>query len=340
MALPVIIDCDPGTDDALALLLALGSPALDVRAITVAGGNAGLDRTLANARAIIGLTGADVPVYAGADRPLLGRFHDEARVHGADGLAGVELPPGPPAAPGVAADAIRTLLRAADAPITLIGLAPCTNFALALATEPALARAVGAIVLMGGAWGEGNATPAAEFNALGDPEALAILLGLGVPVTLAVLEVTSQVLATPARLAALEQDALAIARSSCSSSLSGRVIQTSGDAASGHHAPGEGPGRALAAARAIQGRVPPSRRMGGAGAPLHDPCAVAFVIAPSLFHGRALPVWVECTPGAGRGRTHIDRWGRSGRLVTATVLEEVDEDGVFALLAAALARLP
>ncbi|MDE2515888.1 MAG: nucleoside hydrolase [Rhodospirillales bacterium] len=306
MACPVLIDCDPGTDDALALLLALGSPALDVRAITVAGGNATLERTLANARAIVELSGRDVPVHAGADRPLLGHFTGEARVHGADGLAGIVLPPGPPAAPGLAADAIRAVLRAAAAPVTLIGLAPVTNFALALASEPALTSRIDRVVLMGGAWGEGNATPAAEFNALADPEALAILLNLGVRLTMAVLEVTSQVIVTPARLAGL----------------------------------GSGAGRALAAARAIQAAVPPSRRLGGAGTPLHDPCAVAYVIAPDLFHGRDAHLTVECGIGPGRGRTHIDRWGRTGRAANVHVLERVDAEGVFALLAESLARLP
>lgn len=314
-AQPVLIDCDPGTDDALALLLALGSPALDVLAVTVAGGNAGLAHTLANARAIVALSGRDVPVHAGADRPLLGYFTGEARVHGADGLAGVVLAPGKPAAPGLAADAIRAVLRAAAQPVTLIGLAPVTNLALALATEPALTAKVARIVLMGGAWGEGNATPAAEFNALADPEALAILLGLGVAVTMAVLDVTSQVLATPARLAALG----------------------TGHGGNGHG--GSGSGRALAAARAIQGAVPPSRRLGGAGAPLHDPCAVAWVIAPHLFHGRDVHVAVECGTGPGRGRTHIDRWGRTGRAANVHVLERVDAEGVFALLGEALDHL-
>ncbi|MDR3415794.1 MAG: nucleoside hydrolase, partial [Nevskia sp.] len=181
-----MIDTDPGTDDAIALWLALASPELDVRLVSVVGGNAGLARTLPNARAIVGLTGRDVPVVAGADRPLVGAFVSEPRVHGADGLGGVILPEGPPAMPGVAADAIRAALRAAPAEgLTLVGIGPATNLALALATEPALSSRVREIVLMAGAVGEGNITPAAEFNAWSDPEALAVLLAAGRPVTLA-----------------------------------------------------------------------------------------------------------------------------------------------------------
>ena len=135
MPRPIILDCDPGTDDALALFLALASPELDVLAVTVAGGNVGLDRTLANALALVALTGSSVPVFAGADRPILGAFKSETRVHGDDGLGGVVLPPGGDPAPGVAADTIRAILRAAPEPVTLVGIAPITNFALGLAAN-------------------------------------------------------------------------------------------------------------------------------------------------------------------------------------------------------------
>ena len=150
--------------------------------------------TLANALALTALAGSAVPVYAGADRPLLGAFVNEPRVHGVDGLGGIALPRGGPPAPGIAADAIRRILREATRPVTLVGIAPVTNLALALMTEPALAAQVEQIVLMSGAWGEGNATPAAEFNALNDPEALAVLLACGRPVVFATLELTAQAL--------------------------------------------------------------------------------------------------------------------------------------------------
>ena len=202
MPIPVILDCDPGTDDAVAILLALASPELSVLAITVAGGNVGLEHTLPNALALTALAGSAVPVHAGADRPLLGAFTSEIRVHGEDGLGGVVLPRGGSPAPGLAADVIRRILRDASEPVTLIGIGPATNLALALMTEPALTGRVAQIVLMSGAWGEGNVTPAAEFNAWSDPEALAVLLACGRPVVFATLDLTAQALTTPARIAA------------------------------------------------------------------------------------------------------------------------------------------
>ena len=134
MAIPIVLDCDPGTDDAFALLLALASPELTMLAVTVAGGNVGLECTLPNTRALVSLAGPSVPVYGGADRPLLGAFVNETRVHGVDGLGGTALPAGDPATPGVAADALRTILRRHPQPVTLVGIAPATNIALALMT--------------------------------------------------------------------------------------------------------------------------------------------------------------------------------------------------------------
>ncbi len=309
---PVIIDCDPGTDDAIALLFAFASPELDVRAITVAGGNVGLARTLANALALRQLAGVTVPVHAGADRPLLGAFAGAPRIHGDDGIGGVVLPPGGSPAPVLAADAIRAILRSADSPVTLVGIGPATNLALALATEPALAAHVQEIALMSGAWAEGNVTPAAEFNAWSDPEALAILLATGRPVTFATLELTAQALATPDRIAAWRAS---------------------------------GQGRCLTAACAIQASVPPSRRLGGVGAPLHDPCALAWLTHPHLFTTRPASVQVELAFGPNRGRTVMDRWDDSGLLPQlqphlATVLETLDADAFFALLGERLASLP
>ncbi len=305
MAIPIVLDCDPGTDDAIALLLALASPELDVRAITVAGGNVGLDRTLANALALTKLAGSAVPVHRGADRPLLGSFVNEPRVHGADGLGGVDLPIGDPPDTELAADAIRRVLRTSPEPVTLVGIAPVTNLALALMTEPALAANVAKIVLMSGAWGEGNATPAAEFNALNDPEALAVLLAAGRPVVFATLELTAQALVTPERLAAWGAG---------------------------------GGGRCLTAARAIQASVPPSRRL--LGSPLHDPCTIAWLQWPDLFTTRACSVRIDLGPGLGRGRTVIDRWGRTGDPHNAVVLETLDADGFFQRVGERLARLP
>jgi inosine-uridine nucleoside N-ribohydrolase len=305
--IPIILDCDPGTDDAFALLLALASPELDVLAVTVAGGNVGLDRTLPNALALVALAGAHVPVYAGADRPLLGAFVNETRVHGTDGLGGVALPAGGAAAPGVAADAIRAILRIATQPVTLVGIAPATNLALALMTEPALAAKVERIVLMTGAWGEGNATPAAEFNALNDPEALAVLFACGRPVVLATLELTAQALCTPAHLAQWRD------------ATTGRCHQALCD---------------------IQSSVPLGPRFAGAGAALHDPCAVAWLIRPELFTTRDCAAVVDLGPGPSRGRTIIDRWHRTRTPANVTILETLDADGFFRLLGERFARLP
>jgi inosine-uridine nucleoside N-ribohydrolase len=276
-------------------------------AIAVAGGNVGLEHTLPNALGLTALAGSAVPVHAGADRPLLGAFVSETSVHGETGVGGVVLPPGGPPAPGLAADVIRGILRDAAEPVTLIGIGPATNLAVALTTEPALAHRVKQIVLMSGAWAEGNVTPAAEFNAWSDPEALAILLACGRPVIFATLELTAQALTTPARIAAWR---------------------------------GLGNGRSLRAACDIQATVPPSRRLGGTGAPLHDPCAVAWLIRPDLFSTRACSVRMDLGPGPGRGRTLIDRWGRTGDPVNATVLETLDADGFFDLLGRRLASLP
>jgi purine nucleosidase len=307
MAIPVILDCDPGTDDAFALFLALAAPELDVLAVTVAGGNVGLERTLANTLSLMALAGATVPVHPGADRPLLGAFVSEERVHGADGLGGVALPAGGAASQEPAIDAIRRILRQSPRPVVLAGIGPATNLAMALAAEPSLLPKVARIVLMTGAWAEGNITPAAEFNAWNDPESLAILLACGRPVELVTLELTAQALATPARLAALRS---------------------------------AGTGRCLRALCDIQDAVPLSRRFEHKGAALHDPCAIAWLIRPDLFSTRDCSVEMDLGPGPGRGRTIIDRWGRLGRPCNATLLETLDADGFFALLAERLVRLP
>jgi inosine-uridine nucleoside N-ribohydrolase len=307
MATPIIIDCDPGTDDAIALLFAFASRELNVLAVTVVGGNAGLEHTLPNALALTRLAGSSAPVHPGADRPLLGSFTSVSHIHGETGLGGVLLPQGGPPSPELAADAIRRLLHESREPVTLVGIGPATNLALALMTEPAVLSNVAQIVLMTGAWGEGNITPAAEFNAWSDPEALAVLLSCGRPVVMATLEVTAQALATPARIAAWRQ--------------------------LGH-------GACLRAACDIQASVPLSRRYTPAGAPLHDPCALAWLVNPTLFTSRPCAVTMDLTQGPSRGRTVVDRWGRTDMATNALVLETCDGDGLFALLGERLARLP
>lgn len=307
MTRPTIIDCDPGTDDAVALWLALGAPeAIDPLLVTVVGGNVGLDATVRNACAVVALSGRKIPVVAGADRPLLGRFEDAAHVHGDDGLAGVHLPAGAAPAPGIAADAIRATLRRAQAQVTLVGLGPATNLALALATEPALTANVAEIVLMSGALGEGNVTPSAEFNAYNDPEALSVLLGCGAPVTLATLDVTNQALCRPAHVSEMRA---------------------------------AGQGACVRAVADIWERVAPSRRSGGAGHEQHDACAVAWLVAPGLFTSRPVHASLDLGRGPGRGRTVIDRWGRLGLAANARLLETVAVEAFFGLLREHISRL-
>lgn len=307
MSIPVILDCDPGTDDAFALYLALAAPEIDLRAVTVAGGNVGLSHTLRNTLGLMALAGATQPVHPGADRPLLGAFVSGERVHGAGGLGGVTLPAGSAPSAEPAIDAIRRILRESAEPVLLVGIGPATNLALAIAAEPALLAKVARIVLMTGAWAEGNITPAAEFNAWNDPESLAILLCCGRPVELVTLELTAQALATPAWLAALRAS---------------------------------GTGRCLTALCDIQDTVPLSRRLDRKGAPLHDPCAIAWLIRPDLFTTRPCFVEMDLGPGPSRGRTLIDRWHRLGRPHNAVVLETVDADGFFSLLTERFSRLP
>jgi inosine-uridine nucleoside N-ribohydrolase len=303
--IPVIVDCDPGTDDALAIFLALASPELTVLAITVAGGNVGLAHTLRNARALTTLAGSKTPVYAGADRPLLGAFASATTIHGENGLGGVYLPDGAPPAAELAADGIRQMLRTTLEPVTLVGIGPATNLALALTTEPSVAANVAQIVLMSGAWAEGNVTPAAEFNAWSDPESLAVLLQCGRPVVFATLELTAQALVTPARLGAW------------------RAL---------------GNGRCLKTACDIQSTVPPFPRLGGS--PLHDPCAVAWLIRPDIFTTLPCSIHIDLGPGPSRGRTLIARWGRSNDPINAVVLETLDAPRFFDFLGQRLAQLP
>ena len=236
----------------------------------------------------------------------MGPFVDAAEVHGADGLAGVNLPHGAPPAPGIACDAIRDMLRgAARASVTLVGIGPATNLALALVSEPALADRVREIVLMTGAMAEGNVTPSAEFNAFCDPEALAILLGLGAPVTLATLDLTNQALCEPRHVTAM-RDA--------------------------------GAGACAAATAAIWEGVAPSRRSGFRGHEQHDACAIAWLVAPDLFTATMAAVTVELS-GPGRGRTIVDRWARTRQTPNASVLLTVEPEPLFALLRERIGRL-
>jgi purine nucleosidase len=313
---PIIIDCDPGHDDALALLLALGSPAeLEVLAITTVAGNAPLTLTEKNARKVLALAGRpDVPVHAGCARPLV-RAPVIANYGGTTGLDGHELPePTVPLAEGHAVDAIIELLRARPAgTITLCPLGPLTNVAIAMVKAPEIVPRIREIVLMGGAIGLGNATPAAEFNIFVDPHAADVVFRAGVPIVMCGLDLTRQALVTPTRLAAI------------------RALGTPVAAAVA----------GLLEFYNLDGQTERER----AGAPLHDPCVIAYLLRPELFRGRDCHVAVEIQGDLTLGRTVVDWQGRGhvdrgAEPANAKVLSELDADGFFTLLTERLAHLP
>ena len=306
-ALPIIIDTDPGQDDAVAILLALASPELDVRAITAVAGNVPLALTESNARKMVELSGrTDVPVYAGAVRPMVRDLFTAEFVHGPTGLDGVDLPePTVAVQPEHAVNyLIDALMGSEDGEITLCVLGPLTNIGLALVMEPRIAPKVKQLALMGGG-SHGNVTPAAEFNIYVDPHAAEHVFRSGIPLVMAPLDVTHKARATSERLAPFS-----------------KMGTASGDA--------------------VAGMLEFYRRYelhGAGGAPLHDPCVIAYLLAPHLFSGRSCRVDIVAH-GPAVGATLIDWQGVTGSEPNALVLDEVDADGFFALIAERMARLP
>lgn len=305
----IIIDTDPGQDDAVALLLAFASRAeLDLRAITTVAGNVPVAQTTANALRIRDLGRADgVPVYRGAEVPLVVALETAEFVSGPDGLAGADLPP-PAGSPATdhAVEAIIALCRAApDDGITLCPLGPLTNLALAFRLAPDILPKVKRIVLMGGAIGLGNITPAAEFNIHVDPHAAAVVFGCGRPIVMFGLGATLQAIA------------------------SHEQIERIG-------------GLGTAGGKAIHGMLtrPRPGGLGTVGHPMHDPCVVAFLLWPELFAGRDCYVEVETGAGPLRGRTTIDWNGRLKRPANAHVVGSVEAHELFERMIARLSTLP
>lgn len=305
----IVIDTDPGQDDAVALLLAFASrDRLDLRAITTVAGNVPVAQTTTNALRIrdLGKRG-DVPVYRGAEGPLLLPLETAEFVCGLDGLAGANLPaPASEAAPGHAVQAIIDLCRAApEGGITLCPLGPLTNLALAFRLAPDILPRVKRIVLMGGAIGLGNVTPAAEFNAYVDPHAAAVVFGCGQPIMMFGLGVTLQAIASHDQIARI--------------------------GALGN-----------AAGRAVHGMLtrPRPGGLGSDGHPMHDPCVVAWLLWPELFEGRDCFVTVETGEGPLRGRTTIDWNGRLKREANAHVVSAVTAHELFERMIERLATLP
>ena len=304
----LIIDCDPGVDDAVALMLAFGSRELDLLAVTAVGGNVPVTRTARNARILRQIAGReDVPVFMGADRPLRREPAGAGEFHGAEGLGDLTpFEPDAPCAEGHAADAIvdRVMGRPAKS-VALAVLGPLTNLALALRREPALADRLGPVAVMGGARSEGgNITASAEFNIWADPEAAAEVLATGCEVVMFGLDATHQVRATEARIAALEA-----------------VGTPSADTA--------------AAMMRFSQRV--EREIVGWDAPpVHDPCPVAWLLRPALFELKPCRIAVETDSDLTRGHTAVEfREAVAGSLPHRWAVS-ADADGVFALIAGAV----
>lgn len=311
MARPIIIDTDPGQDDAVAILVALASPELDVIGITTVAGNVPQPLVTTNALKLCELVGRiDVRVFAGADEPLDRELYTAEYVHGPTGIDGADLPEPVTAAGGKSAVdfIIESCLAAGDEGVTLCPVGPLTNIASAIAREPTIIPKIREIALMGGGFFQGgNTTPVAEFNIYVDPDAAAIVFRSGVPITMFPLDVTHKALVLPDDLDRI------------------RAIGTPvGDAVAGmldfyerHDV----------------------EKYGIPGGPLHDPCVVAYLIEPSLFSGKACRVDVETDSELTIGQTVVDWWGVTGAPPNAMVMSDVDRQGFVDLVVEHIARL-
>jgi inosine-uridine nucleoside N-ribohydrolase len=306
---PIILDVDPGHDDAVAILLAAASPAIELRAITVVAGNQTLAKTALNARRVCSVAGiAGVPVAAGCERPLVRPQRIAENIHGETGLDGPTFA-GEPSVPldrRHAVDLIVELVMAAPpGELTLVPTGPLTNVATAIRREPRLVGRVREISLMGGAWGLGNQTPGAEFNILADPEAARIVFESGIPITMAPLELTHQAKALPDVIARI---------GAVGTPLATFVVEMLEFFAGTYRA-----------------------RNGFAGPPLHDPCAVAWVIDPSLFESKAVHVDIETHAEFSAGRTVVDYYDVLGAPKNARVLTTLEVPRFWDLIVGAIA---
>jgi inosine-uridine nucleoside N-ribohydrolase len=306
MSIPVILDCDPGHDDAIAMLLALASPELDVLGVTTVHGNQTLEKTTANALRVLDLVERpDVPVAAGADRPLQRELTVASHVHGESGLDGPALPPaGRPPLGDHAVDFMERTIAASPERVTLLPTGPLTNVALLL--ERTGGANVERIVLMGGAIAEGNMTPAAEFNIWADPEAAQAVLHCGIDTTMIGLDVTHSAVTSRAVQERLRKVGTI-----------GGFVADLVDFFAVYHL----------------------ETYGWDGAPIHDAVAVAHVIRPGLVTTIERNVEVELGSELCRGRTVVDRWLRTDRPANAHVGIELDTDAFFDLLVERIGRL-
>ena len=308
----LIIDTDPGQDDAVAILLALASPEINLLGITTVAGNVPLPLTEVNARKICDLASRrDIPVFAGLSRPLVRNLVTAEHVHGRTGLDGPDLPP--PETPLQDQHAvdfiIETIHREPQGSVTIAPIGPLSNIAMALQRAPDIAPRIRQIVLMGGGCFEGgNITPAAEFNIYVDPHSAAVVFGAGIPITMMPLDVTHKALTTTRRNGALR-------------------------------ALGNRTGIAVAEMLGFFERFDEAK-YGSDGGPLHDPCTIAWMIAPEMFSGRHCNVEIETASELTMGMTVIDWWQVSGRPHNAFVVGDLDADAFFALITSRLASLP
>lgn len=303
---PILLDCDPGHDDAIALLLALASPEVELLGVTTTYGNQTLEKTTANALRVLELVGrTDVPVAVGAERPLVRELVVAAHVHGESGLDGPVLPP-PDAGPH-AEDALSFIagrIHASAGPVTLVATGPSTNLARYL--EEHGPEGIERIVLMGGSIAEGNITPAAEFNVWCDPEAAQKVLASGLDVTMIGLDVTHRAILGPLEERRLRE--------------TGRI------------------GTFVAELNAFFSLYH-RRTYGWDGAPVHDAVAVAHVIDPELVQTRYRNVEIELESDLCRGRTVVDLWNRTARTPNAHVGVDLDREAFFDLLVGRIASL-
>jgi purine nucleosidase len=306
---PILIDTDPGQDDAVALLLALASPELEVVGVTTVAGNVPLTHTSRNALKVCELAGrTDLGVYAGSDRPMRRPLVTAEYVHGPSGLDGADLPdPTTSLRPEHAVDfMVETIHRTND--LTICTLGPLTNLATAIERDPTIVDRIGRVVMMGGSFSEGgNRTPAAEFNIYVDPHAADIVFSSGLPLVLLPLDVTHQVLILPAFLEQLRN-------------VGTRVADV------------------VAGWLEFFERYD-LERYGARGGPLHDPCVVAYLLRPGLFDGKDCHVAIETRSELTMGMTVVDWWGATGLPANCRVVRSVDAPGFFTLLLDRLSRL-
>lgn len=306
----IILDCDPGQDDAVAILLALASAEIEIAAITTVAGNVGLPLTTHNALRVLTLGGRpDIPVHAGCARPILRPLETAEYVHGKSGLDGAALPePATGVAAGHAVDVIvDEIMRQPAGTVTLCPIGPLTNVALAIVKQPEIVPRLKEVVLMGGAMELGNVTASAEFNIFVDPHAARVVFESGAPIVMLGLDVTHKALVTDERLTRIKAIGTPVA-TACAGLLDffNRYDKER------YHIP---------------------------GAPLHDPCVIAYLLRPDLFRGQTRRVEVETEGTHTSGRTVVDWWCRSPKQANALVINDVDDEGFFALLTERLARL-